>query len=113
MPEPCSDEDLRKADQKTKDSYKQKFDRRHGAVPLTPLKPGDPVLVKTDEDSAWKKEGTVVAVDPENRTYLSILQLGVCVGAGSISRSFHDLAWSSLILAMAAGPHLIHRMPMI
>ena len=36
MPEPCSDEDLRKADQKTKDSYQQNFDRRHGAVPLTP-----------------------------------------------------------------------------
>ena len=51
MQEPCSDEDLRKADQKTKDSCKQNFDRRHDAVPLTPLKPGDPVLVKTAEES--------------------------------------------------------------
>ena len=81
MPESCSDEDLSKADQKTKDSYKQNFDRKHGAVPLTPLKPGDPVPVKTDEDSAWKKEGTVVAVDPGDRTYL------VSSPAGGLCRS--------------------------
>ena len=77
MPESCSDEDLSKADQKTKDSYKQNFDRKHGAVPLTPLKPEDPVLVKTDEESVWQKEGTVVIDDPENHTYLVNSQAGV------------------------------------
>ena len=46
-------------------------------MPLTPLKPGSPVLVKADEESVWKKEGTVVAADPENRTYLVNSPAGV------------------------------------
>ena len=72
-----SNEDLRQADQKTKDSSRQNLDRWRGAWPLTPLKPRDWVLVKADEESVWKKEGKVVAADSENCTYLVNSSAGV------------------------------------
>ena len=35
------------------------------------------MLVKTDEESVWKKDGTVVAADPENHTFMVSLPAGV------------------------------------
>ncbi|KAK7088509.1 hypothetical protein V1264_022420 [Littorina saxatilis] len=61
---------FREADADYKHKYKQQYDRRHGVVPLAPLKPGDPVLMKTDGEHTWDMKGTVVATDPVNRTYL-------------------------------------------
>ncbi|KAK7102680.1 hypothetical protein V1264_020867 [Littorina saxatilis] len=70
VPRPVSDADIRQADQQAKDNYKFSYDKRHGATPLSKLVPGDQVLVKTDAESTWKKKGTVVAADADNRTYL-------------------------------------------
>ena len=38
--------------------------------PVSQLKPADTVLIKTEAERAWDKEGTVAAADPEHRTYL-------------------------------------------
>jgi hypothetical protein len=77
IPQSVSDEDIRRADQSYKQDFKESYDRRHGVVPLSPLKPGDQVLMKTDEDKRWDKQGTVVAADQENRTYLVNSPAGV------------------------------------
>lgn len=77
IPQPVNDADLRAADQKTKEAYKCSYDRRHGVLPLSRLSPGDRVLMKTDAESRWRKEGTVVAADPDNRTYLVNSSAGV------------------------------------
>ena len=69
------------------------------------------MLVKSDEESAWKKEGTVVAADPEIALIWSILQLGVCAGTGSISRSFLDLTGSSLVVLAVADAQLLLHLP--
>ena len=61
---------IRRADGKAKAGQKQSYDRRHGVVPLAPLKPGESVLIRTDAEQLWSTEGTVVAADTSNRTYL-------------------------------------------
>ncbi|GAB1610332.1 uncharacterized protein K02A2.6-like, partial [Argonauta hians] len=70
LPRAQRDERIREADHQAKQSQKTHYDRRHGVVPLTPLHCGDPVLIRTDVDRNWGSEGTVVAADPHNRSYL-------------------------------------------
>ena len=54
-------------DKAAKDRYKQAYDRRHGAKPLTPLIPGDNVLVKTDDQKSWAVPSTVIESAPVHR----------------------------------------------
>ena len=97
---------------------KADFNRRHGAVPLTPLRPGDPVLVKTNEKSVhvWKKAESVFAADPENCTEL------VNSPAEVLRRNRKNLQKLPLPrrvvtggpgLSVASRQHLIHMMSMI
>ena len=76
-PQPASDIDIRKADHHAKARYKFSYDRRHGATPLSQLEPENQVLIKTDGDKTWDKPGTIVAADPENRSYLVNSPTGV------------------------------------
>ncbi|XP_041376766.1 uncharacterized protein LOC121389232 [Gigantopelta aegis] len=77
IPQPASDVDIWKVDQDAKARYKFNYDSRHDAKPLSPLKPGNQVLIKTDGDKTWDKQGTIVAADPNNRTYLVNSPTGV------------------------------------
>ena len=44
-------------------------DQRHGAKPLQPLHPGNPVLVKTDEQKGWSEKGIVQGEADAPRSY--------------------------------------------
>ena len=77
QPQLWRDEEIREADRQAKQTQKTNYDRRHGVVPLTPLRNGDPVLIRTDTDRSWGTEGTVVAADPQNRSYLVNTPAGV------------------------------------
>lgn len=68
MPKRPCDSTIRQSDSRAKTAYKKQFDCRHGARPLPYLQRGDPVLIRKQDK--WKTEGTVVAADQENRTYL-------------------------------------------
>ena len=61
---------IRRADGQAKEDQQQSYDRRHGVVPLAPLKPGESVRIRTDAEQCWSTEGTVVAANTSNRTYL-------------------------------------------
>ena len=99
---------------KQTESYEQNFDRRHGAVPLTPLKPGGPTFVKTDEKRVWKKEGTVVAADPKHRTCLVNLAAAGWRGCRKHDQKFPSSAGKSPVVSEVADrQHLIHRTPSI
>ena len=68
---------LAAADRKAKENNKRFYDARHGVRDLSPLRPGQSVLVKTDDQQGWKRPGTVVATDQENRSYLINTQQGL------------------------------------
>ena len=74
-PQPPQDHLIRSADQNTKKSYSDGYNKRHGTTPLSQLKPGDPVLMKSDAEKTWSRSGTVVASD--DRTYLVNTPMGV------------------------------------
>ena len=48
-------------DEKTKTTYRQYFDKRHGVKPLPDLQPWDVVSVKLDHQRGWKTPGKVIA----------------------------------------------------
>ena len=77
MPQTTKDADIRRADQDYKEQYKDIYDRRHGVQPLSKLELGDHVLMKTDAEKNWENSGTIVAADPDNRTYLINSPAGV------------------------------------
>ena len=47
-------------DKAFKSQQKANFDRHHGAQPLPPLCPGDPVLIKLDGEKGWKQPAVVM-----------------------------------------------------
>jgi transposase InsO family protein len=58
------------ADKEAKARYKRDYDRRHGVRELPHLEVGDPVQLRTEEESSWKKSGTIISADPDTRSYL-------------------------------------------
>ena len=70
FPKQPDDSEIRHSDQAAKDQYKAAYDKRHGARPLAPLQPGQPVLLKLDGERKWTKPGMVHESDGEWRTYL-------------------------------------------
>ena len=57
-------------DEKTKTTYRQYFDKRHGVKPLPDLQPGDVVSVKLDQQKGWKTPGKVIARSYTPRSYV-------------------------------------------
>jgi hypothetical protein len=76
-PKQPDDSSIRKKDERTKECYKRNYDKQKGATPLQPLHPGDDVLLKSSNDKAWTTDGTIVAADTKNRTYLVNTPSGV------------------------------------
>ena len=71
--EPCpvNDDVIRRRDAAAKAAYKEHYDQKRGVTMLPELQPGDPVLLQSGpRDKGWNTDGTVVAADPVNRTYL-------------------------------------------
>lgn len=60
---------LEQRDQAFKDRQKHTFDNHHGARPLPPLNPGDPVLIKLEGEEKWQKPAEVVESDAP-RSYI-------------------------------------------
>ena len=52
---PNHDAVIRK-DEKTKTTYRENFDKRHGASALPELQPRDSVCVKLDQQKGWKTQ---------------------------------------------------------
>ncbi|GFR66955.1 integrase core domain [Elysia marginata] len=53
-------ETLESKDRKAKQRQKENYDKHHGVINLPELQPGDPVLVKTDDEKHWKTEARVL-----------------------------------------------------
>ena len=58
------------SDAHAKDEYARQYNKRHGAKDLPPLKPGDHVRVRLDNEKSWSKEGTVVQPHDAPRSYI-------------------------------------------
>lgn len=69
-PRLVSPEDVFARDTAAKEKQKLHYDRRHGVRPLTPLKPGDSVLVKTDEEKKWGNRAEIVSNTTAPRSYI-------------------------------------------
>ena len=48
----------------------RQYNKRHGAKDLPPLKRGDHVRVRLDNEKSWSKEGTVVKPHDASRSYI-------------------------------------------
>ena len=57
-------------DEKTKTTYCQYFDKRHGVKPLPDLQPGDVLSVKLDQQKGWKTPGKIIARSYTPRSYV-------------------------------------------
>ena len=64
-----SHELVKKYHDKSKENQAFFFNRRHAAQSLPFLAAGDKVRIKLDSEKRWRKEGTVLNGDTENRTY--------------------------------------------
>ena len=72
------DDDIRRRDAAVKETSRRNYDSRKGAATLPPLQPGDSVLLHSGQSSKlWDSDGTVVAADAGNRTYLVNTPRGV------------------------------------
>ena len=56
--------------EKTKTTYCQYFDKRHGVKPLSDLQPRDIVSVTLDQQKGWKTPGKVIARSYTPRSYV-------------------------------------------
>ena len=56
-------------DAETKAKYEHYFNTRHGVKPLSPLQPGDNIVVKLDHQHGWGKRGVVIKQHSE-RSYI-------------------------------------------
>ena len=74
-PKQIDDDIIRAADERTKEMSRRNFNKRTGAVSLPALRPGEAVLLRSGEK--WGDEGSVVAADVDNRTYLINTPTGV------------------------------------
>ena len=54
------------------------YDKQQGAKPLPKLQPGEPVLIKTDDQKGWKEKGIVKAEADTPRSYQIETKSGVC-----------------------------------
>lgn len=61
---------VREKDAAYKSKYTEYYNARHGVKPLSPLKTGDPVLVKTDHQKSWKQSGKVTGKAETPRSYV-------------------------------------------
>ena len=87
---------IRKADRRTKDSYKWTPTKGVGLChPMSQLKPGVTVLIKTKAEQAWDKEGKVVAAILKIAHTLSPHVREYCVGTESMWNSCPCRARSS------------------
>ncbi|GFR61187.1 hypothetical protein ElyMa_001839500 [Elysia marginata] len=65
-------------DKISKIKAEHQYDKHHGAItPLSTLSPGNQVHLKDDKTNKWTTQGTIVASDPRNRTYLVNTPSGV------------------------------------
>ena len=70
QPQRPTDTDIRAADARAKQSYKEQYDRRHGVRDMPSIKSGQPVLMRLDTDHGWDRSGTIIKAEPDSRTYL-------------------------------------------
>ena len=61
---------VRATDSKAKQGYKRAYDRRHGARPLSPLRKGDRVRIKLDDQKTWSAPVSVTGVHNTPRSYM-------------------------------------------
>lgn len=61
---------IRRRDDAAKQQHAFYFNRRHGVRNLPPLRPGDPVLVKLDEEKRWKTPAMVMGQSATERSYM-------------------------------------------
>lgn len=59
-----------------KTKSKINYDKRHGSKDLKPLRVGDRIREKTDEEKMWRNTGIVTATNKKNRTYTVKLNSG-------------------------------------
>ena len=70
VPKSIAPEAVRACDRSAKELYKHHYDRSHGTRTHPPLKPGQQVLMRVDEEKGgWKKAGSVVESNM-NRSHL-------------------------------------------
>ena len=69
QPRVANSDALRAHDLRAKQLQKTAYDRRHGTRNLPPLREGDQVLLKTEEEKRWLRSGKVTGTDPTSRTY--------------------------------------------
>ncbi len=61
---------IRRRDDAAKQQHAFYFNMRHGVRNLPPLRPGDSVLVKLDEEKRWRIPATVVGQSATERSYV-------------------------------------------
>ena len=61
---------MRWKDSHAKMNQKRRYDERREAQQLPDLPLGQTVLMKTDTEHRWSNPGTIVAAEPDQRTYL-------------------------------------------
>ena len=77
VPRQPNHEAMREHDIQAKQSYKEMYDRRHGARPLPVLQVGQPVLTRREGEDRWDKPGFIKQTDHECRTYMVQTPTGV------------------------------------
>ena len=60
---------MQRKDENRKGKYKTWFDKRQGSRSLPSFKPGQKVLMKTNEDDRWSNPGTIITAHPDHRSY--------------------------------------------
>nr|KAG5701731.1 hypothetical protein BaRGS_004333 [Batillaria attramentaria] len=61
MPRLIDPSDVSERDTAAKEKQKLYYDRHHGVRSLSPLHPGDSVLIKTDEEKKWKNPAEIIS----------------------------------------------------